>query len=84
MFQFASQFRLLAIGKQDEASAPSPAPSPLARPDGPGRWQVTLADGRTLICRVIDQNCELRAIRSGCFSIAVAVDQLDGTWVRLD
>lgn len=80
MFRVASQSLFLAVREQD----PSTGPMPLARPDRPGRWELTLRGGRTLRCRVIDQNGELRAIRGGCLAVAVPVDQFDGTWVRLD
>ena len=80
MFQVASQSLHLAVREQDKSTEPTP----LARPDGPGRWELTLSSGRKLRCRVIDQNGELRAIRGGFLAVAVPVDQFDGTWVRLD
>ena len=80
MFHVASQSLHLAICEQDKPTEATPR----ARPDGPGRWELTLASGRKLRCRVIDQNGELRAIRGGCLAVAVPVDQFDGTWVRLD
>lgn len=82
MFRVASQNLLLAI-RQGEKPETATA-TPLALPDRPGRWQLTLRGGRTVICRVVDKNGELRAIRRGCFAVAVPVDQFDGTWVFLD
>lgn len=61
-----------------------PPATPLRRPDAPGRWRVTLANGQSFKCRVVDRNGELYAIRGICFAVAVPVDHLVGDWLLLD
>ena len=82
MFRVARQRFLLAL--RQRARSTTVTTTPVARPDRPGRWEVTLSGGRTVVCRVIDQNGELHAIRRGCFAVAVPVDNLEGSWVFLD
>ena len=80
MHHAATLSRLSAVRDPDGAQERRPLP----RPDRPGRWKLTLPDGQVLVCRVIDRNGQLYAVRGGCFAIAHPVDHFAGTWLPVD
>ena len=81
MIHVATLNRLSAVQKQD---GPPEQREPLARPNRPGRWKLTQPDGQVRVCRVIERNGSLYAVRGGLFAVAQPVDHLEGAWLPDD